>query len=187
MYGGIYTFCLCRKYQRHTPAESLRFFVIPFAYAHFNKKSLYTFPQEAVKNISLGVISLMRLNQSHRFFLLVGKKNQCGLKILRAGALAGLAKGAGHLLSRTDIMTTFSTAAASAGKMQPSARVCLCLLSAHTESRSQSEIPKRQRLFHFFIQHKKNSSLNFQSRERKRRGAAAEPFFRQTFVKLPSG
>ena len=59
--------------QRHTLAEGLRFFVIPFAYAHFNKKSLYTFPQEAVKIISLGVISLMRFNQSHRFFLLVGK------------------------------------------------------------------------------------------------------------------
>ena len=36
--------------QRGAPAESLRFFEIPFAYAHFNKKSLYIFPQEAVKN-----------------------------------------------------------------------------------------------------------------------------------------
>jgi len=32
------------------------------------------------------------------------------LGTLRAGALAGLAKGAGHFFSRTDIATTFSTA-----------------------------------------------------------------------------
>ena len=82
----------------------------------------------------------MRFNQLYRFFLLVGKKNQCGLRRFRAGALAGLAKGAGHFFSRTDIMTTFSTAATSAGKMQPLRRaVAFCLLFCETKSRSREQ------------------------------------------------